>query len=232
MKKEVLISSGKKLQVLLPDELSSPLPLFCFINVDEQMLSSLYNRWEKRYQKRKFIAANIPVESWNDDLSPWKMEAVFLHGQPFGGKADRFLALLTEEFLPQLEGKYPVQKENRAVIGYSLGGLFALYSAYRTDAFKKVGCLSGSLWFRGFLQYTSENQLQRNDMKLYFSLGDKESKTKNPAIASIGENTLAIAKHLKALLGEEAVRYEITAGGHTTQVENRFDKAISWLVKE
>ena len=45
---------------------------------------------------RNFLFAAIPVESWNDALSPWKAPAVW-GKQGFGGKAEDTLRFLTEQ---------------------------------------------------------------------------------------------------------------------------------------
>lgn len=51
---------------------------------------------------QNFLFAAIPVESWNDALSPWKAPAVW-GKQGFGGKAGDTLRFLTEQVIPTLE---------------------------------------------------------------------------------------------------------------------------------
>ena len=51
---------------------------------------------------QNFLFAAIPVESWNDALSPWKPPAVW-GKQGFGGKARAPLRFLTEQVIPTLE---------------------------------------------------------------------------------------------------------------------------------
>lgn len=78
--------------------------------------------------------------------------------------------------MPKAEKELPQAPEWRGIAGYSLAGLFALYAIYQTDVFTRVGCISGSLWFPGFLEYVFTHESKRRPGCLYFSLGDKEAK--------------------------------------------------------
>ena len=51
---------------------------------------------------RNFLFAAIPVESWNDALSPWEAPAVW-GKQGFGGNAEDTLRFLTEQVIPTLK---------------------------------------------------------------------------------------------------------------------------------
>ena len=50
---------------------------------------------------RNFLFAAIPVESWNDALSPWEAPAVW-GTQGFGGNAMDTLRFLMEQVIPTL----------------------------------------------------------------------------------------------------------------------------------
>ena len=70
---------------------------------------------------RNFLFAALPVESWNDALSPWKAPAVW-GKQGFGGKAGDTLRFLTEQVIPTLEQQFPLPKNVKII----LGGLLCL----------------------------------------------------------------------------------------------------------
>ena len=57
----------------------------------------------------QFLFAAIPVENWNDALSPWEAPAVW-GKQGFGGNAADTLRFLTEQVIPTLEQQYPLPK--------------------------------------------------------------------------------------------------------------------------
>ena len=84
------------------------------------------------------------------------------------------------------------------IAGYSLAGLFALYAIYRTDVFSRVGCMSGPLWFPGFKEYIFSHEPKKPPDCIYFSLGDKEAKTRNPVLKTVQENTETIRAFTRA----------------------------------
>ena len=70
-----------------------------------------------------FLFAAIPVESWNDALSPWEAPAVW-GKQGFGGNAADTLRFLTEQIIPTLKQQYPLPENVKIILGgYSLAGL-------------------------------------------------------------------------------------------------------------
>jgi predicted alpha/beta superfamily hydrolase len=59
--------------------------------------------------------------------------------------ADRYLRMLAEEVVPLIEAEHPVsdRREDRALLGSSMGGLASLYGALaRPDLFGAAGCVS------------------------------------------------------------------------------------------
>lgn len=116
------------------------------------------------------------VHNWNTDLSPWPAPAVF-GKEGFGhGAADTLTEVL----------KHCTDPNKKYIIGgYSLAGLFSLWSAYQTDVFKGVAAASPSVWFPGFLDYMRETSIHTGSV--YLSLGDKEEKARNPVMASVGD---------------------------------------------
>ena len=67
-----------------------------------------------------FLFAAIPVESWNDALSPWKSPAVW-GKQGFGGKAADTLRFLTEQVIPSLKQQFDLPENVKIILGgYSL----------------------------------------------------------------------------------------------------------------
>ena len=69
----------------------------------------------------RFLFAAIPVESWNDALSPWEAPAVW-GKQGFGGKAGKTLRFLTEQIIPSLKTTVssPGKRQNHS--GWLLAG--------------------------------------------------------------------------------------------------------------
>ena len=81
-------------------------------------------------------------------MAPWDGPEAFKNGKPFSGGADDYLRLLVEEILPKAEKQLSSPPALRGIMGYSLAGLFGLYTIYQTDEFSWRG-MSGSLWIQG-----------------------------------------------------------------------------------
>ena len=82
-----------------------------------------------------FLFAAIPVESWNDALSPWEAPAVW-GTQGFGGNAMDTLRFLIEQVIPTLKRQFHLPENVKIILGgYSLAGLFALWASTQTDLF-------------------------------------------------------------------------------------------------
>ena len=139
---------------------------------------------------RNFLFAAIPVESWNDALSPWKSPAVW-GKQAFGGNAADTLCVLTERVIPTLKQQFRLSENVKIILGgYSLAGLFALWASTQTDLFYGVAAASPSVWFPGWMEFEQQHPIQTQH--IYLSLGDKEERTKNAVMAAVGDNIRAL----------------------------------------
>lgn len=162
--------------------------------------------------------------SWNDDLSPWAVPAVFRNGEPFGGLADSYIGDLVSSLIPDAVREYSLRPSCMIIAGYSLAGLFAVYSAYRTDMFSRIVSVSGSLWFPGFLEYALSNSMKADPEKVYLSLGDREARTVNPVMKTVQDNTERLHEHFLSLgISSE---YELNPGNHFQDAVLRMAKGI------
>lgn len=158
------------------------------------------------------------VDNWNAELSPWEAPAVF-GKESFGNGAASTLAEVCT---------YCTDKSKRYYIGgYSLAGLFALWVAYQTGIFSGIAAASPSVWFPGFVEYMKEHDIQSKTV--YLSLGDREEKTRNPIMASVGQR---ISEAYEWLKGQDInCTLEWNQGNHFRNVEIRTAKAFSWVMK-
>lgn len=77
-------------------------------------------------------------------------------GHPVGG-ADDFYAFLRNDLAPRLSKSYNVDSSRQILFGHSLGGLFALDTAFRhPDAFESVISASPSIWWGGSIVLKGE----------------------------------------------------------------------------
>ena len=168
--------------------------------------------------------------TWSHDMAPWDSPAAFKKGEPFTGGADDYLRLLVEEIIPKTEKELAGPPEWRGIAGYSLAGLFALYTIYQTDLFSRVGCISGSLWFPGFKEYVLSHEPKRRPDCIYFSLGDKEAKTRNPVLKTVQEKTEEIQTFYQNK-GIDTV-FQLNPGNHFVQGIERTVAGIQWLLSK
>lgn len=168
-----------------------------------------------------FTLAAITGLSWNSDLTPWPAPALFGDGEPFPGNGDAYLDLLLNEIIPETEkGGRPAW---RGIAGYSLAGLFAIYSLTKTDLFQRAASVSGSLWYPGIIPAVLSSDAR--PQCLYLSLGDRESRGR---AASVLGNTERIASHFSDR--GVPVLFELNTGNHFTEPLERTAKALSWLL--
>ena len=175
-----------------------------------------------------FTLVVISGLDWNHDMTPWDSPAAFKKGEPFTGGADGYLRLLVEEIIPEAEKELPEPPAWRGIAGYSLAGLFALYAIYQTDVFSRVGCMSGSLWFPGFKEYIFSHEPKSRPDCIYFSLGDKEAKTRNPVLKTVQENTEEIQTFYQNK-GIDTV-LQLNPGNHFVRGIERTVVGIQWLL--
>lgn len=151
--------------------------------------------------------------------------------EAFAGQGARTLKWLLEEGVPYIDRTYHVKEQEHWLAGYSLAGLFALWSAYECDIFSGIACCSGSLWFKNWDIYMREHTLKRK-CSVYLSLGGKEEKTKNAVMATVGNRTREQEKLLLEDPFAERVVLEWNPGGHFADSGKRLAKGIKWLMEK
>ena len=166
---------------------------------------------------RDFHLLAVKVD-WFRDLSPWQAPAVSGNSS-FGDGAEETLKRILE--LTGDPGK-------RYVLGgYSMGGLFALWAACRTDAFSAVAAASPSVWFPGFTEYMTSGGIRTG--RVYLSLGAREEKTRNPVMAAVGDRI----REIHAWLQSQRVPccLEWNEGNHFRDPEERMAKGFAWAMQ-
>ena len=175
-----------------------------------------------------FTLVAISDLDWNHDMVPWDSPPAFKNAEPCTGGADDYLRLLTREIIPTAEKELPGVPSWRGIAGYSLAGLFALYAIYRTDLFSRIGSMSGSLWFPGMKDYIFSHESKRWPDCVYFSLGDKESKTRNPILRSVRQST----EEIQAFYQDKGIDtvFQLNPGNHYDHAAERTAAGIAWML--
>lgn len=160
----------------------------------------------------------VKVDDWNHDLSPWKAPAVF-GKDGFGDGAEDMLRFILAQCVNRSKTYY--------IGGYSPAGLFSLWTAYQTDVFVGIAAASPSIWFPDFLQYMKEQDVRADSV--YLSLGDREEKTRNPLMATVGD---CIRESHELLLGRGIrTTLEWNLENHFKDAGIRMANGFVWLMK-
>ncbi len=185
---------------------------------DEELIELELEAIRKEYGE-DFRLITFKITDWNRQLSPWEAPAVFGREGFGNGAAETLREIL--EYCGDRTKTY-------CLGGYSLAGLFALWAAYRTDLFQGIAAASPSMWFPGFAEFMKENEIRTR--RVYLSLGDREAKTRNPVMSTVGDQI----REAHALLCGQSIdcTLEWNAGNHFVDSDKRTAKAFLWVMKE
>ena len=176
-----------------------------------------------------FNLVTISGLHWNQELSPWPVETVVSKDDRFTGGAPQLLPLLVGDIVPQVEQLLGAEPQWRCLAGYSLAGLFAMWTAFHSDRFSRILSASGSMWYPGWLEYAREHELAAPLRGVYLSVGEQESTSRNAVLQTVGERT----RQMAALLAERGVNttFELNPGNHFKNPPLRVVKGINWLLE-
>ena len=143
------------------------------------------------------------------------------------GEAEETLAYIEDVLLPCIRRAYGDMP--CVLAGYSLGGLFALWAAYRTESFDGICAVSPSLWVRGWDAY-AEGRVACADA-VYLSLGDKEERARNVRMAAVGDCVRRQASRLTRQFTEGKTVFEWNRGGHFDDEPGRMARGLAWTAE-
>ena len=147
-----------------------------------------------------------------------------------GGK--KFLKFIDEELIPFVETKYRVKKSDRAICGFSYGGLFALYTLFhKPKLFNRYLVGSPSFFWDSGILFEYEKKYFENSsdlpVKLFMSVGSQENQKSfiNPF------NNFTQIMNSRRYQGLEMISIILEDETHYSSYGNAFTKGIRWLFK-
>ena len=228
MKKNEMVICGKKCILYLNEDTE-----YILIQpVDKNDISVLDNEVKhiEENTDRNFSLVAFKIEDWNSELTPWEMPLLRGKGN-FGDGATRTLEFIKNELIPALsEYTNTENKEIKYILGgYSLAGLFSLWSGYQTDIFEGIAAVSPSVWYKKWIEYVETEKTLSE--KIYLSLGDTEEKTKHQILSKIGDN---IRKQHEILENSGNVKtvLEWNEGNHFKNPDIRTAKGFLWVMNK
>lgn len=172
----------------------------------------------------------VGFNDWDNLLTPWAAPGVPKNSPAFKGEAAEFNQLLIERVIPVAEKALSISDiEERDLIGVSLGGLFTLWQWMQFDTFRSIGCLSGSFWYEGFLDWFDKQPVPQKSGKAFFLLGTDEPKASVKAFQTVGKNTEAIVARLKS--AGIPVEFEWVQGDHFANPVQRAEQALKYFIQ-
>lgn len=174
------------------------------------------------------VVIYIPADGWNDMLTPWPEPGETPDSPPFAGKAAETLQIIKEKIIPATDSILGIKDaKERNLIGVSLSGLFTLWQWLQCDLFTSIGCLSGSFWYNGFIEWFEKQQIPAKSGKAYFLLGVKEPKAWIKAYRTVGVNTEKVVQRLQE--SKIPTTFQWVPGDHFADPEGRAEDGIKAL---
>ena len=183
---------------------------------------------------------------WARALMPWADDAVSRDAE-VGRHAPDTLRFIEHTLLPWLRERFGTLP--CIIGGYSLGGLFALWTARNTDAFAAVAAASPSLWINGWGEYAAAHPIlppkattqhstlniphsESRSSAIHLSLGDREEHCRNQRMKRIGDCVRAEHTLLCQQLSPTAVTLRWHEGGHFGAEAERTAEAFAWCIEQ
>jgi len=184
------------------DNTKDPYTIVIFAHINEELIEMI-----KESISEPLHIIYFEDFDWNRDFSPWPYDKFEGHGLD-----------TIKEALDGIVGKV-------MVVGYSMGGLLALYAASIDSRVVSFASISGSFWYPDLIVHLMNNSI--NNKTIYLSLGDDEYKTKNYIMHSINERTNQIRDILK---DSNKLYFEWNGGNHFRNTEERIIKGMMYLL--
>jgi len=147
---------------------------------------------------------------------------------PTAGRADQFAEFLSAELFPYLAQNYRLA-QSRTLVGWSFGGLFALYAALQhQDLFDSFLCIGPAIWWDDELVVKMFNEVPlRKKKRLVITCGSEEKG--GPVYDSVQSLLKLIAEeHPRNLISSYI---EIDGVGHSWGIPEVVDRGFKSLFK-
>lgn len=150
-------------------------------------------------------------------------------------KGGEYLNFLVQEIRPFINSQYctSLEREKTGIMGFSLGGLISMYAvSLYPEIFGRIGSLSGSFWYDGFLEYLRAADISYTGSRIYIDVGELEGRNKSSVQRNMVENTKQIPAilHKKNLKPHDCRLVINKAMDHNySHFIKRFPAAVQWL---
>jgi predicted alpha/beta superfamily hydrolase len=155
------------------------------------------------------------------------------------GKADKFLSFINNELIPDIDQKYSSDKDNRVLMGHSLGGYFTVYALQqnllnRNNVFHGYIAASPSTHYNhNYILKELENLDVGNQAKIksYITFGGLEDEEEEDSTLLKKDRVfLSLEKSFKNKINYKGVSYSNL--GHMDTPLPTFIKGLQWVLNK
>ncbi len=247
MKGTLLIErhAGRELLIYLPpsyEHASYPLPVV-YVQDSGDLFDPILNgniyHLELRFAAGtlpELIMVGITPQDRIHEYTPWSAQKLQpgRHYDHFGGRASQYLYTLTHQVKPWVDRNFYTdpRPECTGIIGKSLGGLVSLFAAYvYPEVFGRIGAMSASLWYEGFVEFMAERELVPG-LRVYMDIGSLEGVAKQNRQRLMQSLTDEAAAILSQNQQQPDQLYFVRREGEDHEADSfyrRFPQMMDWL---
>lgn len=144
------------------------------------------------------------------------------------GEGEDFLKFVTQTLKPRIDDAFRTKPDvqSTAIMGSSLGGLFAHYAAFEApEVFGKIGVFSPSFWYADSVYGFTKEKANLSNSRLFFLIGDKEGEE------HVEDMTKMVQLMKSSGFSKQNVAEKIVPNGTHSETlwKAEFEGAIKWL---
>lgn len=179
------------------------------------------------------IVGVTPFDRLNE-YTPWAAKANHERFHNFEGKGDSYLDFLTNDLQDYIESEFRASsnKNDRKIMGHSLGGLISLYSIFKNNNYGKIASICASQWYDKWIQFIKEEKLINEKFELIIIAGKKEGHGKSTIQKDTPMFSSMAYEIFKKRIGEENVNIVWDDYGHHENILNRHKIALEFLLSK
>jgi predicted alpha/beta superfamily hydrolase len=213
--------SNRDVRVYLPPSYQSSTkryPVAYLLDGDMWSVDNLLNNYMKSGRFEEMIVVKISsTENRTSDFLPYE-DAYLRSVQPsYTPNARRFADFIVGDLIPRIDREYRTMadRDNRAIIGASFGGLFATWTAFNYEStFSMAGAFSPSFWVADFKLYDEIAAMPKRSIKVWYDIGTLEWNDYLPL------SDILVGKG--GTYGSDVAYYEVKGGAH---------KVLDWVAR-
>lgn len=234
--------SNKEIFIYLPNEYDISDKIYPVVYVNDgdkfkdvliKVIDEIEDKVLEQLLDEHIIVGITPLDRLNE-YTPWTAKAQHERFHDFGGEGDKYLQFLINNVQSYIEKEFRVSsnKEDRKIMGYSLGALISLYSVFKSNNYGKIASICASQWYDKWIEFIEKEDLINKDFKLIMVAGKREGDKKITIQKDTPKLTNISYDIFKKRIGKENIDMIWDDYGHHENVINRYKIALEFLLSK